>query len=291
VVTGILTIQRADTIEKVERKDLVELSPGYTCTIDKTPGVYKGERYDQIQRNIVYNHIALGSKGWGRQGAEIAVKMDGAEDVAVQRFDITPVIPGPEPKGYSMKKVKIRIDGITYEVEIAESLATTFVEGVNKLDAERADAKKALVKAEADLVVASKERDEIKVKLDSATSPEALEAAVKERSDLIAKAKELAPEIKCDGKDTREIKVEALEVAGYERATFDGKEDLFVDGVFMAAQPKAKPPTPSIGVGGQRQDSKKDDKEARRYDSEKAHAEMLDRNAEAWKQDLSATKN
>lgn len=38
--------------------------------------MHNGEHYDAIQRNIVVNHIALGPKGWGRAGPEVAVKTD-----------------------------------------------------------------------------------------------------------------------------------------------------------------------------------------------------------------------
>ena len=36
-----------------------KLSCGYTCEMDDTPGVWKGQAYDAIQRNIVGNHLAL----------------------------------------------------------------------------------------------------------------------------------------------------------------------------------------------------------------------------------------
>ena len=48
-----------------------ELSCGYTCKYDFTPGVFNGERYDAIQREIRGNHIA--SVDQGRMGPEVAV--------------------------------------------------------------------------------------------------------------------------------------------------------------------------------------------------------------------------
>lgn len=38
---------------------LKELSLGYSLDLDETPGVYNGERYDAVQRNIRINHLAL----------------------------------------------------------------------------------------------------------------------------------------------------------------------------------------------------------------------------------------
>lgn len=52
-----------------------ELSAGYRCTYDIEPGEYEGEHYDAIQRNIIYNHIALVDEG--RMGSECRV-MDSA---------------------------------------------------------------------------------------------------------------------------------------------------------------------------------------------------------------------
>lgn len=48
-----------------------ELSLGYFCTYDKQEGVYKGQRYDYVQKNIVGNHLALVDKG--RMGSDVRV--------------------------------------------------------------------------------------------------------------------------------------------------------------------------------------------------------------------------
>lgn len=48
-----------------------ELSAGYWCVYDFTPGVWKGIAYDAIQRKIRGNHLALVSAG--RMGPDVAV--------------------------------------------------------------------------------------------------------------------------------------------------------------------------------------------------------------------------
>lgn len=58
-------------------KDLVEqgkieLSPGYRSQYDFTPGIFEGQKYDAIQRNIKGNHLALVSEG--RTGKDVAVQ-------------------------------------------------------------------------------------------------------------------------------------------------------------------------------------------------------------------------
>lgn len=60
-----------------ELKNLIEngkkdLSMGYSCKYDLTPGEYQGEPYDAIQRDILYNHIALVDEG--RMGKDVCVQ-------------------------------------------------------------------------------------------------------------------------------------------------------------------------------------------------------------------------
>jgi hypothetical protein len=50
----------------------IELSPGYRCRYDFTPGTFNGEHYDAIQRDIRANHLALVAEG--RTGPEVAVQ-------------------------------------------------------------------------------------------------------------------------------------------------------------------------------------------------------------------------
>ncbi|MEI6807076.1 MAG: DUF2213 domain-containing protein, partial [Myxococcaceae bacterium] len=75
-VTAKLTITDAAAIEGLKEGSRKEISLGYTCEVEDSPGIHNGEPYDAIQRNIVVNHIALGPKGWGRAGPEVSVKTD-----------------------------------------------------------------------------------------------------------------------------------------------------------------------------------------------------------------------
>lgn len=49
----------------------IELSPGYLCEFVPEKGVYNGERYDYVQRNIRGNHLALVETG--RSGRDVSV--------------------------------------------------------------------------------------------------------------------------------------------------------------------------------------------------------------------------
>lgn len=50
----------------------IELSPGYRCRYDFTPGVFNGQQYDAIQRDIRANHLALVQEG--RTGRDVSVQ-------------------------------------------------------------------------------------------------------------------------------------------------------------------------------------------------------------------------
>ncbi|CDH07541.1 conserved hypothetical protein [Xenorhabdus bovienii str. oregonense] len=50
----------------------IELSPGYRCRYEFTPGTFEGEQYDAIQRDIRGNHLALVEEG--RTGIDVAVQ-------------------------------------------------------------------------------------------------------------------------------------------------------------------------------------------------------------------------
>lgn len=90
------------TIADLENGKL-EVSPGYVCELDFTPGVFDGEEYDAIQRNIRYNHLAIVRKG--RSGPEVKIRLDA--DDAVQT-DLN------QPE--EIKKMKMKFGDKEYDV-------------------------------------------------------------------------------------------------------------------------------------------------------------------------------
>jgi hypothetical protein len=70
-VVGKIKVWDRDVIEKIKSRELRELSQGYRCVVIDSPGVYRGERYDAVQTEIIMNHIALVEEG--RAGSEVAV--------------------------------------------------------------------------------------------------------------------------------------------------------------------------------------------------------------------------
>jgi len=47
------------TLRRLEAGEVVEVSTGYFCEIEQTPGVFNGQEYTGIQRNLRPDHVAL----------------------------------------------------------------------------------------------------------------------------------------------------------------------------------------------------------------------------------------
>ena len=80
-----LTIVDKKTIDEMEKDGKLETSCGYTCEVELTPGVFNGEKYDAIQRNIRYNHVAIVDRG--RAGPEVRVRLDSNSALMVSDSD------------------------------------------------------------------------------------------------------------------------------------------------------------------------------------------------------------
>lgn len=72
----------SDTLKSLIESGKKALSVGYRCAYEKSSGVFNGQVYDYIQRNIRGNHLALVHEA--RMGKDIAV-LDGA---AFDSFDL-----------------------------------------------------------------------------------------------------------------------------------------------------------------------------------------------------------
>lgn len=107
-VAADLVIKDPDTLSKVDSKELQELSCGYSVDLDFTPGMYEGQKYDAIQRNIRYNHVGLGPSDWGRAGPQVRV-LDGLpklDDMStqVQRTDAPANEPAKKDEAETLRK-------------------------------------------------------------------------------------------------------------------------------------------------------------------------------------------
>lgn len=232
LVATVGIVSHADAIEAVD-KGMREVSCGYRADVVPQKGEYHGEHYDYVQRDIVYNHIAIVPKGRG--GPDVRLRLDAADAV----IELNP----PQLKETAMK---IKINGREFEVtqEIADAYnaemkARTDAETVGKarMDSLVAD----VAKADAAKDAAKSELTAAQAKLDAATAELAkrtdsidqtkLAAAVKVRKNLEKVAAFLLKKEQLDKLDSMsdlEIR-KAVIMADAPTANLEGKENLYID--------------------------------------------------------------
>jgi hypothetical protein len=238
-VAGGLIVEDDAVIKAVERGDRSEVSCGYRCRIDATAGVWNGQPYDCVQRDIVYNHAALGPKNWGRTGRDIALRVD-SQDGAVgveQMFrldaddavsELTTTAPGErdDSDGGDMDQVTLRVDGL--DVLVPKQSAQVVEKGMKTRD----DSIVALTKerdahqGRADAI--AKELDEAKKQLTAALDPKRLDSAVNERAALLEQARRTMPaNHSFDGQTPRQIHEAVLKRLD-EKIDLAGRSDEYV---------------------------------------------------------------
>jgi uncharacterized protein len=173
-----LSVRRADAIGRIDKRELVEVSAAYDMHVDKTPGVYEGEPYDQQQTDITYNHVALLPLGKGRAGRAVRLRLD-ANDAEIRDDDETDI----EERDMSARR--IRVDGIEYELpETAAGVLEKAIADRDKAALERTEEKRRADSVEA-------ERDQLRISLAEAQDPKALSTRISARVDLEQKATRL----------------------------------------------------------------------------------------------------
>lgn len=217
MIVGTLAIQDERAIRMIEAGERREVSLGYRCELDRTPGTTpEGERYDAVQRNIVYNHVALVPRGRG--GREVALRLDSHDN------QVGPV--GQENR--RMEKFEV-IGGVPYEVgsaahqeasrtrATAEAAVQTRLDSISGLEGENATLK-AKVK-------------ELEERLDSL--PESIEAAVQGRIKLLGVASRAGFEVREDMSDD-DIRAGIVGKV-HPKVNLDGKDSAFVSAAFEIA--------------------------------------------------------
>lgn len=185
LVVADVVVNAARAIEAVEGDGIRELSCGYVCRIDFTPGTTpEGERYDAVQRGFRYNHVALVPRG--RAGENVALRLDS------QGHQI------PEGEKHTMpdktETVYEKIGNDKYEVGTDAHLEA--VKRQDAADHEKAQDLAALKAENASLKTKNKSLQE---RLDA--MPEEVEAAVGARVTLLQHADKHGVEVRADMND------------------------------------------------------------------------------------------
>lgn len=222
-----------------------ELSPSYRCEYDFTTGVFDGDKYDAIQRNIRGNHLALVEKG--RTGKDVAVldhyiiSNDSAEFITME---FTPE---------QLKQIRALISEVLAENKPAD---TEEVVAEEVKDAPEDDAEPVV---EAETAVAAVEEaesaiEDVKTALESvvkateeAAAPTAAPTAdaiskqiIRQISERDALAKRLTPHIGVfdSARMLSESDVAKYAVKKLGIKASDGMEVAFLQGYLQAAKPE-----------------------------------------------------
>ncbi|WP_431810814.1 DUF2213 domain-containing protein [Lysinibacillus capsici] len=214
-----LTITDKDLIQKVYDGKR-EISIGFMSDVVAESGTYNGQQYEFVQRNIEINHIAIVDQG--RAGPEVAIRSDS------DAWQI-------DEKGGNTKMVKIKIEGVEYEVDPAVKAhieALKAKEETAKVKGDSADALQGRLDA---LEVKLQLKDqEIATLKEKSFSADELDKKVEERVALInASQPILGDSFDFTGKSEREIKEAVISTA---KAEFkgDGKSDDYINAFFDA---------------------------------------------------------
>jgi hypothetical protein len=271
-------LQAGDLADSVERGDMREVSCGYKCRLDDTPGIVPegepdaGERYDRVQRDIVYNHAAIVPKG--RAGSEIALRLDSENHVI-------------SPHGEKAPTMKERIDGADYEIG-----TDAHRHAVERRDAAEKTRKAEETKLRADLDAANARAQAEAQRADAA---ETAEKARKDSAEFKAvsenAAKFIGAEYKAEGKKVSEIKRDVASKA-FPSQKFD--DAVRLDAFYDAACAMFASRTDSDALADLRVDAEivaTSPGNAERIDAEAAWEAMVQRNRNAWKKAPSATES
>lgn len=208
-VVATVQVSDAKTVGRIDKKDLVELSCGYKCELELTPGQYNGEKYDAIQRNIRLNHVALLPANRGRAGNDVRLLLDENLDA--------------------------------YEESSPDSLPTKMADNLDleaKVKQERNDAldEIARLKKELETVKGQAAANQFAAEQAKTVAKQvelSLDGKVAARVALLEQAKKVLPELRADGKTDLEIKKEVISKL-QPSARLDGLSEDFVGGLYTA---------------------------------------------------------
>jgi hypothetical protein len=296
-VRAVMTITDKESIEKILRKDVQEVSAGYRVEYDSTPGVTgDGEHYDGVQRMISGNHVAVVRRG--RAGPQVKLHLDRLD--AADPSLLTPI---EEPS----MTAKVNFDGAEFEVSESVALAITkeredakmsYEDMKKKYDAmmseaskmkEEMDAMEKEMKGKMDAAegradALEQELADVKVELEAAKQVN-VDSLVEERLALIEKARTtLDSEFVFTGKDAREIMEASIKAVRGDALDLSEKSDDYVQAMFDTLADSAAPRSDSAATDELRKAV------ASIATPASAPSSYMERLQNAWKTPLSVTK-
>lgn len=242
-----VVISDAPTLQRVDAGELVELSLGYSADVIDAPGVApNGERYDRVQKNIRFNHLALLQDGRARAGRGARLRLDSnGDEMAFRQDDGAPA------------KQRVKVDGI--DCEIGSDTHVQMLERRAELATKRAD------ELDAKLTAANAEIGALKAKADAAPPAPDVDKLVQ---DELAFRDSMRPLLAKDyafaGKSREQVRLDAVGdvVAAKAKALPDAQREGYLMAMLeqkrdAAEKPTHQPAAPTV---------KADASEPKRYD-------------------------
>lgn len=223
-VAADIVVRDADTLAKIERGDLCELSCGYDCTLEMKPGTSPdGEKYDAVQRDITINHVGMGPANWGRAGSEVRLRLDGGGVAYADERD-----DGRRPRDMTPEEIKALQDKAAradmLEAQLASQTAATAAAEKARADAAEGKLDEALARAK---------------RLEEQVDPKRVDAIVTARMAVLDGARVLHGKQVAAGGTDREIMVAAIQARDPEFKA-DGRSDDYVRARFDVKVEDAK---------------------------------------------------
>jgi hypothetical protein len=288
---GYAIITDAQTINEV-KEGKVEVSMGYDVSLDFVSGEYEGEKYDAIQRNIIYNHIAIVDKG--RAGKEVRLRLDSKDAILIDN--------NFEMKGESMK---IKLGDKEFEVndELGKAINEMLAKKVKK-DEENAALNTKISNYEVEIKKIKEDNEKSKAKIDSLEAEKTktsttqkddekkldsneVSRLVRERIKLEKTASRILDDKELEKFDSMadlEIKKLIIKKESPE-INFDGKSEIYIDARYdhiAENTNKSKSANEKLGDNinqNRKQDSEKNEEE---IELEKKRKESMKADSEAW---------
>lgn len=224
-----ITVTDAALIKEIENGK-IETSCGYTCDVENIEGEYKGEKYDAVQRNIIYNHLAVVNRG--RAGGDVKIRLDAIDALMIDELPELESERVTTDKGLKDKTMaKFKLDSVEFETEDT-ALAQAIVKKIDELENVKSEKETLQGKCDASQDEIKSLKDELeKAKSEKLDNAQIMEIA-RARLSLEETAKKfVSEEIKLDAMSDVEIKKEVIKSQKPE-LSLEEKSDAYVDGCF-----------------------------------------------------------
>lgn len=184
-ITGEILFKRKEAIDRVQNKDLVEISSAYGANTSPAKGEIEGKQYDGITRDIRYNHLTALPPGKGRAGPEVRIT-DKKEEEIMELINIsTPygnVKVDPASQQVVLKMMDAKADADAEKLKEEEEKAKLKDEK-DQLEMEKEEKEKKMDSISSELEKTKGELDTTKQLLADAQSGENIQKAAQELSE------------------------------------------------------------------------------------------------------------